>query len=694
MKLSRRDLLKKAGFFSGYTVLSAASAPFLSQFAAAQPGLFTFPRVEPQFPQGVGSADPQPNAVLVWTRAIPAGLRYGPDQPVVLQVSQDETFASVLLERSLTAQAENDYTLRVVVKDLHPDTTYYYRFLIDGNTSSRIGRTWTAPPRDASRPAHIMLASCQSFPIKKYGAYRNFLLSQERGDMPRVDFILHVGDYIYEGTPDESEPLIAHESGNEEFDNRIAHYRRVYRGYLQDPDLQEARALYPFVVVWDDHEFTNDGWQSGNVRGAPNQPRRLAATRAFFEFVPQILDESLSIEGMENMAHDYREPGQPVNRTRRFDQVDDNFLFTDPDNLAALNAMTIYRTISWGSLVDLIIPDLRSYRSPGANPGMSLAALIEGTASAAAFEGASLYEGSMLRTLAEGREANGGNPPETVTNHGVTVANPRRNDPPVTMLGAEQKNWYKQCLTHSKARWKVIANAVPMAGFYLNPGDVVPEAGNGYKWTDSWDGFPNEREELMNFIKQQGLSNVVSLSGDRHAHYAGLVVPDYETDATDYVIPEFTCTAISAFARAGDFRNSFEAYGAGYLGQYEVPHWDGTPRRVANGNIMMRMGAKAADVMYRTGDLEQAREAADPTVNPHLRYADNDAHGYVVAHFFDDRVDVDFVAVPQQDWGPDIYPEGPPTRRRVGFRTEAWDAGEKPEIVQTYAEGEPNWGDA
>jgi alkaline phosphatase D len=39
-------------------------------------------------------------------------------------------------------------------------------------------------------------------------------------------------------------------------------YRTVYRAYLHDPDLQDARARWPFVNMWDNHEFSWLGWQS------------------------------------------------------------------------------------------------------------------------------------------------------------------------------------------------------------------------------------------------------------------------------------------------------------------------------------------------------------------------------------------------------------------------------------------------
>ena len=69
----------------------------------------------------------------------------------------------------------------------------------------------------------------------------------------------------------------------------LADYRTVYRAYLTDPDLQDARARWPFVPVWDNHEFSWQGWQSmqafgGEVR--PAQQLKVIANQTWFEFQP------------------------------------------------------------------------------------------------------------------------------------------------------------------------------------------------------------------------------------------------------------------------------------------------------------------------------------------------------------------------------------------------------------------------
>jgi hypothetical protein len=69
----------------------------------------------------------------------------------------------------------------------------------------------------------------------------------------------------------------------------LADYRTVYRAYLTDPDLQDARARWPFVPVWDNHEFSWQGYQSIQVFGGEQraaQTRKVAANQAWWEFQP------------------------------------------------------------------------------------------------------------------------------------------------------------------------------------------------------------------------------------------------------------------------------------------------------------------------------------------------------------------------------------------------------------------------
>jgi len=81
--------------------------------------------------------------------------------------------------------------------------------------------------------------------------------------------------------------------------------------------------------------------------------------------------------------------------------------------------------------------------------------------------------------------------------------NPKEVKKP-SMLGPYQKAWLKRKLLESTGTFKVIASSVPWA-IGTKPGS-----------DDTWDGFPEEREELFAFLEENKVEGVVLISADRH----------------------------------------------------------------------------------------------------------------------------------------------------------------------------------
>ena len=91
-------------------------------------------------------------------------------------------------------------------------------------------------------------------------------------------------------------------------------------------------------------------------------------------------------------------------------------------------------------------------------------------------------------------------------------------------------NWVKGQLSSSKASWKVMANELTMM-----PTKVL---GGSYYTFDGWQGYPQEREELLAHIKDKAIKDVVFVTGDIHTFIAGDVrtkLGDGETVATEFV---------------------------------------------------------------------------------------------------------------------------------------------------------------
>ena len=187
------------------------------------------------FSWGVASGDPAPDGVILWTR-VPAS----PTGPVGVRwrVAADPALRDVVVTGVASAAAAADWTVKVRIRDpaLRPYTTYWYAFDALGATS-RTGRFRTLPDPAAS-VEHLRLGyvSCQDFTSGRFHALR--LLADTD-----VDYVLHLGDYIYESVSDPQfqrrgpSDRRLHLPGGGSRAETLGDYRWLYRTYRRDPDL-------------------------------------------------------------------------------------------------------------------------------------------------------------------------------------------------------------------------------------------------------------------------------------------------------------------------------------------------------------------------------------------------------------------------------------------------------------------------
>jgi phosphodiesterase/alkaline phosphatase D-like protein len=175
-----------------------------------------------------------------------------------------------------------------------------------------------------------------------------------------------------------------------------------------------------------------------------------------------------------------------------------------------------YRKVDIGSQIDLIFLDERRYRSQSADEIDSPCRDDEG-------------ELDLAPTMPANMRGQIGLPPvdpECLTH----VLDPAR-----TMLGAEQLAWLKQTLSASDATWKLIVNEVPMTQIFVLP-------------YDRWDGYAAERTDLLTYIGDNAIDNVVFLTTDIHASVGARVYVDISQDNDNPVAYEVvagpiqTCT--------------------------------------------------------------------------------------------------------------------------------------------------------
>ncbi len=489
-RLLRRDVLR------GLAVMTAAAGSAGALGGCSddeEAALSTDPADRARvFPQGLASGDPKPDGVILWTRCVGAGAL-----EVEYQVATDEAFADRVAEGKLTATLEADRTVRLKLTGLEAYTTYYYRFIADG-VMSVTGRTKTAPAPDADVSPRFAFASCQDYNGRYFHAYRT-LVAEE----PDLDFIVHLGDYIYEteGDPRFQDPTderkitlpdglpIGTKEAPFSAALSLADYRSLYQQYRSDADLQEAHRLFPFVCIWDDHEFADDAWQDhathfNDAKGdEKDTDRRMAASRAWYEYQPA------------DVLYD----------------ADATF----PEDLQ------IYRTLRYGKYVELFLTDQRSYRDDHVIPEGPL-----DTDVAKFGENTSL--GARAFVLKKGFDMK------------ESAAKP-------TMLGDEQRGWLLDGMKGSTATWKFWCSETQLAQMVVNLKDTaVPDEYKDlfYVTTDQFDGFRSERAAILSELA--GTKNVVVLTGDIHAFYAAELHADFDAPKPAPVAVEYVVAGIAS----------------------------------------------------------------------------------------------------------------------------------------------------
>ncbi|WP_404969623.1 alkaline phosphatase D family protein [Vibrio campbellii] len=273
MSLSRRDFIKAVSSGAVATTLTACGSDDKNTVTAAS------------FEHGVASGDPTQTQVIIWTRVTTEASYVD----VSWQVSATEDFSSIEQSGTFATDTSRDFTVKVDVQNLNPNTQYYYRFMV-GEASSIVGITQTLPEGSVDK-ASMAVVSCANYPAGYFNVYKEILEQHQKASF---DVVLHLGDYIYEygagGYASEDAAALGREPSKGTECITLDDYRKRYAQYRQDQDLQALHAALPMIAIWDDHELANDAWKEGaenhhNSEGSFND-RRAAAAAAWTEWLP------------------------------------------------------------------------------------------------------------------------------------------------------------------------------------------------------------------------------------------------------------------------------------------------------------------------------------------------------------------------------------------------------------------------
>jgi len=450
MKIDRRRVLALLGV--------GAAAPAGSAAAAGQVA----------FRHGVASGDPQQDRVILWTRITPPQGATG-QVAYTWKLNPIDRRAGGAKSGAGVTSAARDYTVKVDVTGLDAGRGYTFEFE-SGGVTSPMGRTRTLPA-GPTPDVVLAVASCSLFPNGYFNAYKAI------AEAPRVDAVLHLGDYIYEyGGPGAygMDSAVAAERPHDPFHEiqSLEDYRRRHAQYKADADLQAAHARAPWIVVWDDHETANDSWKGGAENHDPKtegdwNARKARAIKAYYEWMP------------------IREPkggGFAINRSFHFGDLASLFMLET--RLTARDHQLDYGRDLNGPDGK---PDVAAFTARLQDPGRRMMGDVQ--------------QAWLGQELAASVKA--GRPWQVLGNE-VVMANILTPSPRKAM---GEEAFAKASAELPAAVKTALARADAASALNLPFG------------LDMWDGYPAERERLYGLIRKSG-AHVVVVSGDSHAFWA------------------------------------------------------------------------------------------------------------------------------------------------------------------------------
>ncbi len=216
------------------------------------------------------------------------------------------------------------------------------------------------------------------------------------------------------------------------------------------------------------------------------------------------------------------------------------------------------------------------------------------------------------------------------------ITNPALYSPNRTLLGQTQKQWLLDQLQSSTAKWKIVANQVIFSEFHVGWAanaqlGQTPQSLES-QFLDIWDGYPAERNSLIDALATQATKNVIILTGDFHSTFA--------FDVAKFPSPFSLSDPLNVSRSVG--------YDPG-TGVGSVAVEFATPSITSanfDENLAVIAGSEAAGKAL-SNQFEQQINNPLPAPyninpNPHMKYVDLDQHGYFIMDLKEDRAQADW----------------------------------------------------
>jgi len=285
------------------------------------------------------------------------------------------------------------------------------------------------------------------------------------------------------------------------------------------------------------------------------------------------------------------------------------------------------------------------------------------------------------------------NPPATLSFRDATIPNPRKNSEPRTILGVEQKAWFKDQLKRSTATWKIWANSLGAIDNRIDPENIPtsmvekkwPEGTFGVLRTDDWGATYHERGEIYDLIRDEKITGFGIVSGDRHSFWAGYAAAKLPPNKYEPVGVSFVGGSLVSPGAMESFEHGFKKDKT-MRPLYVADRPDGTFAWTYN--LLLKHGVRSALEYATSFDLAKAHAVSNPDMAPHLEFIDAGGHGYATVRLSDEEMRTEFVCIPRPVTRSDRA-DGGPLRYRVMHSAKLWRAGETPRLQQQVLEGDP-----
>src|SRR5215471_17983137 len=465
---------------------------------------------------GVAAGDADTSSAVLWTR-----VNQQAAVPVHAQVSTSSDFTGTVMSFAKMSDPAKDYTVKLVANGLAPGTRYYYRFVKDNSVEmSGTGTFKTVPLAQAGATLHFGFSGDNDGLMRPY-ALGSVLPSQH------LDFYMNLGDLIYEtasnsagntGTSYLNSPSVtlsnealtfngvprAFIPGSAPFATQTqlkADYEKKYReNFLPvnsggQNSLQVMYAAQGNYTTWDNHELGNrkyiDGGApaGGSVGGATGTDmptgRGVDARDNGAGNPGNVNDVNTSAADYMNRATGFR---TLQNVFVEYQPIADRGTVNAPNDNRTHGTTKLYSAVQWGRNALFVNTDSRSYRD------------------------------IRLKTSTAAADDTG----------------PRADNMNRTYFGATQLAWLKQTLMDAQndgTTWKFVSVSDPIdqlgpiggslstvTALAMQPfsGNINYAPVNADGGKSSMGGYRAERNDLLKFIADHNITNVVFLSTDDH----------------------------------------------------------------------------------------------------------------------------------------------------------------------------------